>query len=57
VIVQFPAINRVAGSKMEHSARLAYQDGLQIGDKVALGLVMKDIYLFDPDGRAIVRSR
>ena len=54
-IVHFPAINRVAGAEVEHSARLAYQDGLQIGDSVTLGLAVEDLYLFDADGRAIPR--
>jgi len=55
VIVHFPAINRVAGAEVEHSARLAYQDGLQIGDEVTLGLSVGDLYLFDMDGKAIAR--
>jgi multiple sugar transport system ATP-binding protein len=55
VIVHFAAINRVADNQAEHSARLAYQDGLQIGDEVTLGLSVGDLYLFDADGRAIPR--
>ena len=56
VIVHFPAINRGGGYEAEHSARMAYQDGLQIGNDITLGLAVEDLYLFDPDGRAIVRS-
>ena len=55
VIVHFPAINRVGGSQAEHSARLAYQDVLQIGETVKLGLSVKDLYLFDPNGSALPR--
>ena len=56
VIVHFPAINRADDSQVMHSARLAYQEGLQIGEEIRLGLAVKDLYLFDPDGRAIPRS-
>jgi multiple sugar transport system ATP-binding protein len=55
VIVHFPAVNRADDSKAEHSARLAYQDGLRIGDDVSLSLAVEDLYLFDPDGLAIPR--
>ena len=55
VIAHFPAINRVGDSQEEHSARLAYQDALQIGDSVKLGLSVKDLYLFDPNGNALPR--
>ena len=55
VIVHFPAINRVGDSQAEHSARLAYQDVLQIGETVKLGLSVKDLYLFDPNGSALPR--
>ncbi len=56
VIVHFPAINRMADSQAEHCARLAHREGLQIGDRITLGLEVKDLYLFDPEGRAIPRS-
>ena len=56
VIVHFPAINRSGESQVEHSARLAYQDGLQIGDDVSLSLAVKDLYLFDPSGSALPRA-
>jgi multiple sugar transport system ATP-binding protein len=56
VIVHFPAINRIAGTQVEHCARLAYQDDVQIGDHITLRLAVKDLYLFDPDGYAIPRS-
>ena len=56
VIAHFPAINRDAASTVEHSARFAYQDGLQIGDDITLDLAVEDLYLFDPDRRAIARS-
>ncbi len=56
VIAHFPAINRAADSVAEHSARLAYQDTLQIGDNISLGLAADDLYLFDPDGQAIARA-
>ena len=56
VIAHFPAINRAADSVAEHSARLAYQDALQIGDIVKLGLSVQDMYLFDPSGNAFPRA-
>ena len=56
VIVHFPGINRGGGSEEGHSARLAYRDGLQIGDGITLGLAVRDLYLFDQDGLAITRS-
>ncbi|MGA9575540.1 MAG: ABC transporter ATP-binding protein [Lysobacterales bacterium] len=56
VIVHFAAINRAAGSQMEHSARLAYQDRLELGDDITLGFVLTDLYLFDEDGQAIPRK-
>ena len=34
---------------------MAYQDALQIGDSVKLGLSVKDLYLFDPNGNALPR--
>ncbi|MEJ2651616.1 MAG: ABC transporter ATP-binding protein [Gammaproteobacteria bacterium] len=55
VIVHFPAINRSGDSLAEHSARLAYQDGLQIGDEISLSLAVEDLYLFDPSGSALPR--
>jgi multiple sugar transport system ATP-binding protein len=57
VIVHFPAINRIADGQVEHCARLGYQDNLQVGDHITLRLAVKDLYLFDPDGRAIPRVR
>jgi len=57
VIVHFPAINRRGDSQEQHSARLAYQDGLQVGDEISLGFAVDDLYLFDPDGNALPRSR
>ena len=56
VIVHFPAINRAGDSQEAHSARLAYQDTLQIGDDVSLSLELKDLYLFDPSGKALPRA-
>ena len=55
VIVHFPAINWADDSQVMHSARLAYQDGLQIGDNIRLRLAAGDLYLFDVEGRAIPR--
>ena len=56
VIVHFSAINRAGGSQAAHSARLAYQDDLQIGDDVSLSFEVKDLYLFDPSGNALPRA-
>jgi len=56
VVVHFPAINQAAGSQAEHCARLAYQENLHIGDQLTLSLAVKDLYLFDPEGRAIPRA-
>jgi multiple sugar transport system ATP-binding protein len=55
-IVHFPAINRGGDSEEGHSARLAYQDSLQIGDNIVLVLALEDLYLFDTDGQAIERG-
>jgi multiple sugar transport system ATP-binding protein len=55
IIVHFPMLNRKDDSQEMHSARVAYQDGLQVGDEVRLGFTVGDLYLFDPEGRAIPR--
>lgn len=56
VIVHFAGLNCADEAHIAHSARLAYQDTLQIGDNITLELVVEDLYLFDLDGRAIARS-
>lgn len=56
VIVHFPAINQTDNSHKEHSARLPYQNELQIGDELGLGFAMEDLYLFDPSGNALTRK-
>ena len=55
VIVHFPAINRADDLQGMHSARLVYQDGLQIGENVPLSLAAGDLYLFDEEGWAVPR--
>ncbi len=56
VIVHFPAINRTDDSQVTHSARLAYRDGLQVGDEIRLGFAVEDLYLFDASGKAVPRA-